>query len=100
MMQNLARSTLRVAQLNTAARCLSTSHSNNMKVAVLGGAGGIGQPLSMLLKLAQEPAMVHELAVYDINHAKGVGADLSHIDMPCQVRCRCFSLSLSLNCLF
>ncbi len=38
------------------------------KVAVLGGAGGIGQPLSLLLK--QNP-LVSKLAVFDIAHAKG-----------------------------
>jgi malate dehydrogenase len=54
----------------------------DMKVAVLGGAGGIGQPLSMFLKVSHGPAQVSELAVYDIAHAKGVAADLSHIDTP------------------
>ena len=31
-------------------RCLSTSASRGAKVAVLGAAGGIGQPMSLLLK--------------------------------------------------
>jgi len=52
------------------------------KVAVLGGAGGIGQPLSLLLK--QNP-LVSKLAVFDIAHAKGVACDLSHINTPAQV---------------
>lgn len=56
-----------------------------MKVAVLGGAGGIGQPLSMLLKISHPPASASEVAVYDIAHAKGVAADLSHIDTASQV---------------
>lgn len=46
------------------------------KVAVLGAAGGIGQPLSMLLKLS--PA-VDELACYDVQGTPGVAADLAHI---------------------
>lgn len=44
-----------------------------------GGAGGIGQPLSLLLK---NSPLVTELAVYDVAHAPGVAADLSHIPTP------------------
>jgi len=51
------------------------------KVCVCGGAGGIGQPLSLLM--AQDPN-VRELAVFDLNVAMvppaGVAADLSHIE--------------------
>jgi len=46
------------------------------KVAVLGAAGGIGQPLSLLLKLSPQ---VTELSCYDIVGTPGVAADLSHI---------------------
>jgi malate dehydrogenase len=67
------------------ARSLSTSAQAQMKVAVLGGSGGIGQPLSLLMKVSHPPAYVDELAVYDIAHAKGVAADLSHIDTACKV---------------
>jgi len=59
------------------ARGLSTSSSNNTAVAVMGASGGIGQPLSMLLKL--NPA-VTKLALYDIVHTPGVAADLSHCE--------------------
>ncbi|CAG9465244.1 unnamed protein product [Pedinophyceae sp. YPF-701] len=52
------------------------------KVAVLGAAGGIGQPMSMLLKMLPE---VSELALYDIVGTPGVGADLSHINTRAQV---------------
>lgn len=48
-----------------------------MKVTVCGAAGGIGQPLSLLLKLSPH---VSELALYDVVNAPGVGADISHID--------------------
>merc|ERR1712098_783465 len=58
-------------------RQLSTSATNNTWVAVMGAAGGIGQPLSMLLKL--NPAIT-KLSLYDIVHTPGVAADLSHIE--------------------
>lgn len=38
------------------------------KVAILGGAGGIGQPLSLLMKLNPR---VTELAIYDVKGAPG-----------------------------
>ncbi|KAI9225313.1 MAG: malate dehydrogenase, NAD-dependent [Piptocephalis tieghemiana] len=53
-----------------------------VKVAVLGAAGGIGQPLSLLLK--SSPTITH-LALYDIVNVPGVAADLSHIDTGSQV---------------
>ena len=61
----------------TAARFMSTA--SNKKVCVLGAAGGIGQPLSMLLKLSPH---VGELSCYDIVGTPGVAADLSHIPTP------------------
>lgn len=49
-----------------------------MKVSVLGAAGGIGQPLSLLLKNALPAGS--ELALYDVSPiVPGVAADLSHI---------------------
>lgn len=44
-------------------RSFSKTSESAAKVAVLGAAGGIGQPLSMLLKLSDQ---VDELACYDI----------------------------------
>merc|ERR1712126_420673 len=64
------------------ARSFSTSSVDNVAVAVMGAAGGIGQPLSMLLKL--NPA-VSKLALYDIVHTVGVAADLSHIETQAKV---------------
>merc|ERR1712190_62720 len=56
------------------------------KVCVVGGAGGIGQPLSLLMATCP---MVKELAIIDLNiavvPAPGVQADLSHIEGPCKV---------------
>jgi malate dehydrogenase len=46
------------------------------KVAVLGAAGGIGQSLSLLLKLSPH---IGTLSCYDIVGTPGVAADLSHI---------------------
>jgi len=63
--------------MTTMVRQLSTSNVSNNKVAVMGASGGIGQPLSMLLKL--NPA-VTKLNLYDIVHTPGVAADLSHIE--------------------
>ena len=52
--------------------------TSSNKVAVLGAAGGIGQPLSMLLKLSP---LVDELSCYDIVGTPGVAADLSHVSV-------------------
>lgn len=57
-------------------RSLSASAVNAYKVAVLGAAGGIGQPLSLLLKLNHK---VTDLALYDLRGAPGVAADVSHV---------------------
>lgn len=57
----------------------------NVRVAVLGASGGIGQPMSLLLKLNEQ---ISELALYDIVHTLGVAADLSHISTPAKVRIR------------
>lgn len=63
-------------------RNFSMSPKNHVKVAVVGAAGGIGQPLSLLLKLSP---MVTELKLYDIKNVPGVAADLSHIETPAKV---------------
>lgn len=54
-----------------------------MRVAVLGASGGIGQPLSLLLKINPK---VTQLNIFDIQHTLGVAADLSHIDTPAKVQ--------------
>ncbi|XP_045613453.1 malate dehydrogenase, mitochondrial [Procambarus clarkii] len=64
------------------ARSFSTTHAANKKVGVMGASGGIGQPLSLLLK---NSPLVSELSLYDIVHTPGVAADLSHIDSPAKV---------------
>jgi len=71
-----------VAALQGNARNFSCSNKLNIKVAVAGAAGGIGQPLGLLLK--QSP-LISELALYDIVNTPGVAADLSHIETPAKV---------------
>uniref|UniRef100_A0A1B6FAK0 Malate dehydrogenase n=1 Tax=Cuerna arida TaxID=1464854 RepID=A0A1B6FAK0_9HEMI len=73
----------RLVQKVITARCLSYDQVKDNKVAVLGASGGIGQPLSMLLK--QSPYL-SQLSLYDIANTPGVAADLSHIDTPTEVR--------------
>ncbi|OLL27011.1 Malate dehydrogenase, cytoplasmic [Neolecta irregularis DAH-3] len=54
-----------------------------VKVAVLGAAGGIGQPLSLLCKMSP---LIDELALYDVVPAlTGVAVDLSHIATKAQL---------------
>jgi len=48
-----------------------------LKVVVAGAAGGIGQPLSLLLKAQLPPGST--LALYDVVNVVGVGEDISHI---------------------
>ena len=48
----------------------------------MGASGGIGQPLSLLMKQAPQ---VTQLSLYDIVHTPGVAADLGHIETPAKV---------------
>jgi len=63
------------------------SKSGGYKVCVVGGAGGIGQPLSMLMTMDKN---VKEVSVYDLNIAMvppgGVAADLSHLEGSVKVK--------------
>ncbi|SPC65474.1 probable MDH1 - malate dehydrogenase precursor, mitochondrial [Ustilago sp. UG-2017b] len=75
-----ARQALRSALPKASApRFFSSSAANNRAVAVLGASGGIGQPLSLLLK--QNP-LVTDLRLYDVRLAPGVAADISHVNTP------------------
>ncbi|KAJ9636739.1 Malate dehydrogenase, cytoplasmic [Coniosporium apollinis] len=64
-------------------RAFSASTRSNSKVAVLGASGGIGQPLSLLLKLNPR---VSELGLYDVRGGPGVAADISHINTKSTVK--------------
>ncbi|KAJ2162884.1 Malate dehydrogenase, cytoplasmic [Coemansia sp. RSA 552] len=63
--------------IKQAARSFSTTAAAQSKVTVLGAAGGIGQPLSLLLKANPR---ITSLGLYDIVNTPGVAADLSHIN--------------------
>jgi len=66
------------------ARHMATgSKAPGRKVAVLGAAGGIGQPLSMLMKMNP---MVSTLSLYDVVGTPGVAADVSHINTRATVK--------------
>lgn len=56
--------------------------TRSYKVAVLGASGGIGQPLSLLLKLDPQ---VTELSLFDVVRTPGVAADISHCCTPAKV---------------
>jgi len=61
--------------------------SGGFKVCVCGGAGGIGQPLSLLMSMDPN---VGELCVFDLNVAMvppaGVAADLNHLERKSSVK--------------
>jgi len=64
-------------------RAFTVSARQNSKVTVLGAAGGIGQPLSLLMKLNQR---VTDLALYDIRLGPGVAADIAHVNTASTVK--------------
>merc|ERR1712226_239903 len=69
------------AKAKAKAKTTKPKAAGNFKVCVIGGAGGIGQPLSMLMALDSN---VKELSVVDLNVAMvppaGVAADLNHLE--------------------
>ncbi|ESP00992.1 hypothetical protein LOTGIDRAFT_225558 [Lottia gigantea] len=77
MFAAIYRNTLIVAR-----RSFSTHAKEDAKVCVLGASGGIGQPLSLLLK---NSPLISRLSLYDIAHTPGVAADLSHIETRAKV---------------
>jgi malate dehydrogenase len=56
-------------------RVATTVSVRGYKVCVLGASGGIGQPLSLLLKLDSQ---VTELSLFDVVRTPGVASDISH----------------------
>jgi malate dehydrogenase len=66
----------------SAIRSFSSESTPARKVAVLGAAGGIGQPLALLMKLNP---LVSSLSLYDIMGTPGVAADVSHINTRAEV---------------
>jgi hypothetical protein len=75
------RSSRNAVAVRRAARVMPVVQAK--KVAVLGAAGGIGQPLSLLLKMNK---CVTELALFDVAPiVKGVAVDISHCNTPVKV---------------
>jgi len=70
--------------LGQAARSFSAAAAETpeRKVAVMGAAGGIGQTLSLLMKMSPS---VTKLSLYDIVNTPGVAADCSHVNTGAQV---------------
>lgn len=58
-------------------KCRAKGGAPGFKVAILGAAGGIGQPLAMLMKMNPLVSVLH---LYDVVNAPGVTADISHMD--------------------
>ncbi|KAK1268071.1 hypothetical protein QJS04_geneDACA022132 [Acorus gramineus] len=63
--------------------CRAKGGAPGFKVAILGAAGGIGQSLSLLLKMNPLVSVLH---LYDVVNAPGVTADISHMDTAAVVR--------------
>ncbi|XP_031284173.1 malate dehydrogenase, mitochondrial [Pistacia vera] len=82
MRYSLFRSVKTLAARSSAARGFASESVPDRKVAVLGAAGGIGQPLALLMKLNP---LVCRLALYDIANTPGVAADVSHINTRSEV---------------
>ncbi|KAL0384360.1 UNVERIFIED_CONTAM: Malate dehydrogenase, glyoxysomal [Sesamum radiatum] len=57
--------------------CRAKGGAPGFKVAILGAAGGIGQPLAMLMKMNPLVSVLH---LYDVVNSPGVTADISHMD--------------------
>jgi len=76
-----------VAAAAAGGRPVMGSKTGGFKVCVVGGAGGIGQPLSMLMTMDKN---VKEVSVYDLSIAMvppgGVAADLSHLEASVKVK--------------
>jgi len=75
------------AKVKAKAKAKEPKRTSSFKVCVCGGAGGIGQPLSLLM--AMDPS-VGELCIFDLNVAMvppaGVAADLGHLERKCSVK--------------
>lgn len=57
--------------------CRAKGGASGFKVAILGAAGGIGQPLALLMKMNPLVSVLH---LYDVVNTPGVTSDISHMD--------------------
>ncbi|XP_010531585.1 PREDICTED: probable malate dehydrogenase, glyoxysomal [Tarenaya hassleriana] len=71
--------------------CRAKGGSAGFKVAIMGAAGGIGQPLAMLMKMNPLVSVLH---LYDVVNTPGVTADISHMDTGAVVSSSCFIFSM------
>ncbi|KAG6537414.1 malate dehydrogenase, glyoxysomal-like [Zingiber officinale] len=71
------------ASLLRRANCRSKGGAHGFKVAILGAAGGIGQPLAMLMKMNPLVSVLH---LYDVVNSPGVTADISHMNTGAVIR--------------
>lgn len=79
MKSRVFQSAVQVAKRTFSATAESTPER---KVAICGAAGGIGQSLSLLMKMSPS---VTKLGLYDIVGTPGVAADVSHVNTGAQV---------------
>ncbi|KAK9949253.1 hypothetical protein M0R45_004786 [Rubus argutus] len=63
--------------------CRAKGGASGFKVAILGAAGGIGQPLALLMKMNPLVSVLH---LYDVVNTPGVTSDISHMDTGAVVR--------------
>ncbi|KAJ4917899.1 Malate dehydrogenase 1 [Raphanus sativus] len=78
----LVRSSSSAKQSLLSRTTFSSSSVPERKVAILGAAGGIGQPLALLMKLNP---LVSSLSLFDIANTPGVAADVGHINTRSEV---------------
>ena len=83
MASRILKSALQASSRSLSLSSPINSQTRGYKVAVLGAAGGIGQPCGLLMKMNP---LVTELRLYDIAGTPGVGADVSHINTKAQVK--------------
>ncbi|KAL8160351.1 hypothetical protein V2J09_001888 [Rumex salicifolius] len=67
----------------SAENCRAKGASSGFRVAIVGAAGGIGQPLALLMKMNPLVSLLH---LYDVVNTPGVTADISHMDTGAVVR--------------
>merc|ERR1719454_1987328 len=83
MLSSLRIPTLRASRTVTQRAAIQLQQERTFRCSVLGAAGGIGQPLSLLLKLNPK---VTSLTCYDVApFTPGVGVDLAH----CNTHSKC-----------
>lgn len=77
MLRSISRASRQVSRKTLNTTFVGSSQNREYRACVVGAAGGIGQPLSLLLK--NDP-LVSELSLYDVAPVTpGVAVDLSHI---------------------